>query len=106
MEPVIVKQGKREYAFYSDKIVVKKKNKITWEVPYDDIDEISYNPKFGFRDFFKRLGGAFIAYPDCRCSKNAFVIFLKSNNDIFLTPLSNEDFERIKHLFKIPIKIV
>ena len=107
MEPLIIKNGKTEYIFYSDKIIITKKNQIIQEAHHDDIKEIIYNPKIGFKDFLNLIFQAvWVRAPGgYEYLNNIFVIFLKSDRDIPVR-LSKGDFEKIKPFFKIPIKII
>ena len=103
MEPVIIKKGKREYAFYSDRIEVTKKNKTIGVIRHDEIKKISYNPKFGFKDLLHYI---LLGIPH---GKNAFNIVLKSKKryeDEICLPISNDEFERVKTTFEIPIKLI
>ena len=102
LEQEIVKKGKKEYIFSSDKIVVKKKGEVIQEISHDEIAEMSYNPKFGVKDFFV----LFLVRISSIYSYKAFVIYLKPSGNFIEIKLSNEDFERIKSFFKMPIKIV
>jgi hypothetical protein len=107
MEPILIKKGKTLYAFYSDKLVITKKDKAIHEIHYDEIKKISYNPKFGFKDFMRILAsrGIGIHY----YFYNAFTITLKvkkSNTDIVFVRFSNDEFEEIKDIFGMSIELI
>jgi len=102
MEPIIIKKGKKEYTFYSDKLVITKGSNVIRSIRHDEISEITYNPKFGIND----LIGVLIPLPGSgREFPNAFVIHLRPKGFVNMK-LSNDEFERIKHTFKMPIELV
>jgi hypothetical protein len=102
MEPIVVKKFIREYAFYSDKLVISNKRKILREIYYDMKEEVTYNPESGLRDYllcFFTLGAIY--------EKNALTIRLKYPSRVYIaTALFNHEFEKIKDLFGVPIKLV
>lgn len=103
LEPIIIKKGKTEYAFHYDKLVITKKERILREIAYNEIREITYNPKFGWRDFLSIISFDFYR------TYNAFVIDLKVQigiSDKVFMRLSSEEFEKIKDVFDMPIDIV
>ena len=100
MEPIVIKYGKKEYIFSSDKIVEVTKKTIR-EINHDEIDEITYNPKFEIKDIFPIL----IAGGNGSYFNKAFVVYLKQGLDLHIK-IQNEDFERIKYFFKMPIKLI
>jgi len=97
MEPIIIKNGRKEYAFYSDRIEVTKKDKIITTIRHDEIRDVTYNPKFGFKDMLRR---------GTRHMPNSFTFYYGSRYEVFTMCLSNYDFERVKTTFKIPIKLI
>ena len=106
MESIVISNGKTDYIFSSDKIVEVTKKAIR-EINHDEIYEISYNPKFGIKDFFILISHVIFRIPLWQSYMNkAFVIFLKTYGNPVSIGVSNEDFEKIKSFFKIPIKLV
>jgi len=103
MNSAIIKNGKTKYIFSSDGIVMMKKDKIIQEIDYTEIRAVSYNPKFGFKDFLITIIPPSTEF--CHYYK-AFVIYLKSNNDIIGMRLSNDEFERVKSFFKMPVELI
>ena len=102
MEPIVIEKGKGRVTFYSDRVELARKGKISHTIYYDNIEKITYNPKFGFRDF---ISFAFsLSYSGANCG---FVMFLKDSLDPIPTRLSNEDFEKIKNIIAdVPIELV
>ena len=107
MEPLVIKNGKTEFTFFSDKVVVRKKNQTIQEAYHNDIKEIIYNPKIGLKDFLNLIFQVvWVRTPGgYEYLNNTFVIFLKSDREIPIG-LSKGDFEKIRPFFKIPIKII
>jgi hypothetical protein len=104
MEPVVIKKGKTLYSFYSNRMVMAKKEKVVHEIYYHEIKEITYNPKYGLRDFL----GNILALSPYRL-RDAFVIELKVQkglSNFIRIMLSNDEFEKIKDVFGIPIELV
>ena len=83
--------------------MVFKKGKIIREIYNHEIEKITYNPKFGVRDFFEStLLGAdsfFYAY-------NSFAIHLKAPVEDIYVQLTNIEFEKVKNIIYIPIKLI
>jgi len=107
MEPIIIKSLGKKYFFHPGEIVVMNKDKVLRIVHHDEIKEITYNPKFGFKDLLEMIVSPFSYY----CGKNAFAIVLiseerPSNKNIICIPLTNAEFEKVKNTFKIPIKLI
>ena len=103
MNQLIIEQGKKKYIFSSDKIVVIKKNEVIQEIFLDEIDEVTFNPKYGFRDFFTTL---FITIGlNYSYYYKAFAVYLRPEGCIHIK-MSKENFEKVKSFFKIPIRIV
>jgi len=105
MEPIIIKRGKKEYAFLSDKLVVTKKDKVIGEIKYEEVGKIIYNPKFGIVDLVGIFapGGGIYYFP------KAFVIRVKSKNDLedaLWIRLSKKEFEKVKDIFGAPVDII
>ena len=109
MEPTVIKKGKKEYAFYSGRLVITKKDKIIREIYYHEIEKITYNPKFGIGDFFNCTfpGADSFSY-----SYNGFVMYLKaiaekySLDCIVGMQLSADEFEEVKKIIGMPVKLV
>jgi len=103
MGPIVVKKGKTEYTFHYDKLVIIKKQKIVREISYTDIRGITYNQKFGWRDLLSAL------YYNFYRTYNAFVIDLKKQigiSNIVFIRLTNEEFNKIKDVFGMPVEII
>ena len=110
MEPIIIKNGKKNYAFYSDKIVVSKKDKIIHERKYSEIEKITYNPELSFKDHVIAIlnrGG------DSTCSyfRAGLAIFFDMKIEkrypyVITIRMSRDDFDKIKDIFGTPIEIV
>ena len=106
MEPIVIeyKYSRIKYVFHSDRLVAikksmlaKNKEKVIGELKYDEIKEITYNPKFGLKDFFR--GGDLIYKYEC------FTISYRERG-VLIMRVSKDDFEKIKDLFGIPIKMI
>ena len=107
MEPIVIKKGKYEYSFYSDRIVSTKNGKPVYEVFYHEIEEITYNPKFGFKDFLTFLISVGVAF---ECAPRFLMMRLKtrkiSQMNVIGTKLSNKEFEKVKGIISVPIRMV
>ena len=106
MELLIIKQGKWKYVFYSDEVVVMKKNKVLRTVRHNEIEKITYNPEYGLKDSLKNILNIFLWVTDLPYSRNAFVMYLEPDGRNISIKISNDDFERVKNTFKIPIELI
>ena len=105
---MIIVNRNRNYEFLDDRVIVTKKGKVIREVFYNEIEEITYNPKFGIKDLLHIVFLlAIVRTPGGHEYFNkALVFFQKSIKDVLTVKVETKDFEEIKNLFKIPIKIV
>jgi len=108
MESVTIEQWSRKYTFYSDKIVqVTKKGRIIREISYDHVTEVTYNPKFGIKDFFTYIIG--VHGGNNSYAPKSFVAYIepsKQSGPHICLKISKENFEKVKSFFKMPIRIV
>ena len=102
MEPIVIKRGKKTYAFFSDRLEITKTDKLTHTIYYVDIEKITYNSRYDIRDFFYGLipsGGLYNL-------RNVFVIDLKTPGSGLAIRLSKDDFEKIKDILScVPIEV-
>ena len=106
MEGIVVKRYKTEYIFYPDLIVIKKKGKVKHEIRIEDIERITYHPKFKISDIFNILlmmssasGGEF--FP-----QSLVMVPKKTGGRIWGFKIPNEDFEKIEKTFLLHIEII
>jgi len=104
MEPVIIKYGgKREVAFFPDRLAIMKGNRVIETISHDEIEFATYNPKFNLKDLFFIIIQDPVAY---RYMYNAFTVVLKSKRRTLMLRLSNDEYEKIKDTFKPHIGLV
>ena len=104
MEGIIVKRYKCEYIFYPDLIVIKKKGKVKHEIRIEDIERITYHPKFKISDIFY----AMIYLPDViyQLPQSLVIVLKKIGGRIWGFKIPNEDFEKIEKMLMFPIEII
>jgi hypothetical protein len=108
MEPWVVKRGKEEYVFHSDRRVMSRKGKLIHEIRYHEIMEITYNHRFGLRDFLHIIiSGALSSYND-EYLPNALFIRWKSGGEEYYTRMliRRDDFEKIRNIIPVPIELI
>lgn len=104
MNPILRKKYLRsEYIFYSDSIQKIKKGKIIKEITLNDIEEITYNEKFGFVDFVKILVDRLQPYFHF---PKALIIVLKTKPNIISIKLEIKEYELLKLNFNKIIKLI
>jgi hypothetical protein len=106
VEPIVIGKSKERIVFYLDRLEGFKKDKIFLVVYYNKIKEITYNPKFGFKDLFLTIFSWLTYVADLSRLKNVLVISLKDSYDSIAIKMSNDEFEKVKDIFGIPIEIV
>lgn len=106
MEGIVVKRYKTEYIFYPNSIVIKKKGKVKHEIRIEDIERMTYHPKFKISDILNILlmmsyasGGEF--FP-----QSLVIIPKKIGGRIWGFKIPNEDFEKIEKMLIFPIEII
>ena len=102
MEKITIEFPKKQFVFYPDLIVIKKKGKVKHEIRIEDIERITYHPKFKISDIFWMTRGQLYSYS---YFPKTLAIVLKKTRIITLN-ISNEDFEKIEKMLLMPIEIV
>jgi len=103
MEPVIVKNVRREIVFFPDRLEIMKRNEIIETISYDEIKNAVYNPEFNLKDLLVIM----LILPDSHlCLPNAFTVVFRSKGRFFRLTLSNGEYEKIKDIFKPPIELI
>jgi hypothetical protein len=101
MEPIIFERGKNRLTFFSDRLEIAWKNRTTHVIYYREVEKITYNPEFGFRDVVRCVFSR--GYSQMN---SAFVIFFKDSRFPVPTRLSNDEFEKVKNIIPTPIELV
>ncbi len=104
MEILYVKKSfKNEYIFYPNLIQQIKKGKVINEYYIEDIEEITYNEKFGFNDFIKIIIDRLHPYFNL---PNSFIITLRTKSRPIGLKLKYKEYLKIKDKFQKKIKLI
>lgn len=102
---IIEKRGGKQYIFSSESIIVKKNNKIIYNVTMEDISIIVYCSKAYIKDWFKDIlfGG-----PGTELTQpyKSFNIKLKNDKKIIRLWLNREEFARVKNCLQCRVQVL
>ena len=103
-EPIIIKYHKKTYYFSHEKIIVKNRNKVIWEIYQKDIEKVTYNFEYGLKNYRRFLSLEAIGGERAVYDYNILYLFPKSEKKVYII-LPRDDFNTIRHVFKVPIKL-
>ena len=107
MEEIVINRGKRkQYIFSEERILVKKRDKIKYDISAKDIRIIYYCPKVLVGSWLIAIlfhSPEFFPAPPIH---EIFFIHIRGKKKIIRLKIKRDEFEKIYAAFKLPIQII
>jgi len=112
LESVTIERGKQKYIFYQDRLEIEFRGKIRSVIRYDELEEITYNPKTEREDFLTVLSRMFVK-KGCSFGRDAFVLFPRDRTaakkaapyGFVLITMSKDEFRMVQSVIPMHIRM-